>query len=181
MCFLWSFPMCFRCYGNLKFLRLIMGKVEIGIYFCVTADVLKKVLQKCFWSSPLPTTWILSKALILIGCHGNRKALFSKKYSKIFFSEAIKGMMLKLCINVHDISLYINYIFIVVANVLSLLWQLKVSIYFIMEKWKLAFISVLLQIFWQSFTEMILEYFSTNHMNFVQITDFDWWPWQPKG
>ena len=32
-----------------------MGKVETGIYFCVTADVLKKVLQKCFWSSPLPT------------------------------------------------------------------------------------------------------------------------------
>ena len=33
-----------------------------------------------------------------------------KKYSKIF-SEAIKGMKLKLCINVHDISLYINFIF----------------------------------------------------------------------
>ena len=32
-----------------------MGKVEIGIYFCVTADILKKVSQKCFWSSPLPT------------------------------------------------------------------------------------------------------------------------------
>ena len=30
-------------------------------------------------------------------------------------------------------------------------------------------------------TEMFLEYSSTNHMNFVQITDFDWWPWQPKG
>ena len=41
-----------------SFHRLIMGKVEIGIYFYVTADVLKKkkVLQKCFWSSPLPTT-----------------------------------------------------------------------------------------------------------------------------
>ena len=32
---------------------LIMGKVEIGIYICVTADVLTKVLLKCFWSSPL--------------------------------------------------------------------------------------------------------------------------------
>ena len=38
-----------------------MGKVEIGIYFCVTgiyfcvtADILT-VLQKCSWSSPLPT------------------------------------------------------------------------------------------------------------------------------
>ena len=47
---------------------------------------------------------------------------------KIFFTEAIRGMKLKLCLNVHDISLYINCIFIVVAQMLSLLWQLKVSI-----------------------------------------------------
>ena len=64
-------------------------------------------------------------------CHGNRKAKFLKKKtnSGIFFSEAIRGMQLKFCINIHDIGLYINYIFIVVANVLSLLWQFKVSIY----------------------------------------------------
>ena len=72
---------------------------------------------------------------------------FEKKNSTIFFSEAIRGMKLKLCINVHDISLYIKCIFIVVANVLSLLWQLKVSIYLQWKKWKLAFISVLLHIF----------------------------------
>ena len=53
-----------------------MGKVEIGIYFCVTADILTKVLLKCFWSSPLPT---ISKSLILIGGHGNRKAKFSRE------------------------------------------------------------------------------------------------------
>ena len=96
-----------------------MGKVEIGIYFCVTADILTKVLQKCSWSSPLSAIWVLSRSLILIGCHGNRKMVamaterlhFRKKYSKIFFSEAIRGMKLKLCINVHDISLYINCIF----------------------------------------------------------------------
>ena len=58
---------------------LIMGKVEIGIYFCVTADILTKVLLKCFWSSPLSTIWILSKSLILTGGYGNRKAKFSKK------------------------------------------------------------------------------------------------------
>ena len=73
-----------------------MGKVEIGIYFCVTADIFTNVLLKYFWSSPLPTIWIVSKSLILIGGHGNRKAKFSektknkkKKHSKIFFSEAI--------------------------------------------------------------------------------------------
>ena len=66
--------------------------------------------------------------LNLIGCHGNIKSKFSKTYSKIFSAEAVRGMKLKLCIHVHDISLYINYVFIVVARVLSLLWQLKVSI-----------------------------------------------------
>ena len=47
---------------------------------------------------------------------------------------------------------YIPLVFIVVAqDVVSLLWQLKVSIDLQQEKWKLAFISVLLQIFWQKF------------------------------
>ena len=54
-----------------------MGKVEIGIYFCVIADILTKVLLKCFWSSPRPTICILFKSLILIGGRGNRKAKFS--------------------------------------------------------------------------------------------------------
>ena len=32
-----------------------MGKVEIVINVCVTADILTKNLQKCSWNSPLPT------------------------------------------------------------------------------------------------------------------------------
>ena len=101
-----------------------MGKVEIGICFCVTIDILKKSLQKCSWSSPLPAIWILLKSLILIGCHGNRKAKFSKKkYSKTFFSEVIRATKLKLCINVCVSILYINCVFIAVAQVVSLLWQ----------------------------------------------------------
>ena len=67
-----------------------MGKVEIGIYFCVTADILKKDLQKCSWSSPLPTLWILSNSLILIGDHGNRKANFRKKKNTIQKSSSRK-------------------------------------------------------------------------------------------
>ena len=59
-----------------------MGKVEIGIYFCVTADILTKVLLKCFWSSPLQIIRILSKSLILIGGHGNRKAKLREKKQK---------------------------------------------------------------------------------------------------
>ena len=38
-----------------------------------------KVLLKYFWSSPLPTIWILSKSLILIGGHGNWKAKFLRE------------------------------------------------------------------------------------------------------
>ena len=63
--------------------QLTMGKVEIGIYFCVTADILTKVLLKCFWGSPLPTIWILPKSLILIGGHGSRKAKFSRETKNI--------------------------------------------------------------------------------------------------
>ena len=113
---------------------LIMGKVEIGIYCYLTADILIKVLQKCSLSSPLPTVWILSKLLNLIGCHGNQKVKFAKKYSKIFSEEA-RGMNLKLCRNVHNISLYKNCVFfIAVAHVFLSLWtymgKVKVGLYF---------------------------------------------------
>ena len=37
-----------------SFLRFIMGKVKIGFYFYLTADILTKVFQKCSLSSPLP-------------------------------------------------------------------------------------------------------------------------------
>ena len=63
----------------------------------------------------------LSKSLNLIGCHGNIKGKFSKKYSKIFSSEAVRGMKLKLCRNVCVIILYTNHVFIAVAPVVSLL------------------------------------------------------------
>ena len=89
---------------------LVMGKVEIGIYCCLTADMLIKVLQKCSLSSLLPNIWILSKPLNLIGCHGNRNIKFAKKYSKIISSEAIRGMKLKLYRNVTEM-------FIILASI----------------------------------------------------------------
>ena len=49
--------------------------------------------------------------------------IFDKKYEKIFFSEAIRGMKLKLGINVCVIILYIVF-FIAVAHVVLLIWQL---------------------------------------------------------
>ena len=54
----------------------------------LTADILNKVLQKCTLSISLQTTWILSKLLNLIGCHGNRNAKFAKN---IFWTSSPKG------------------------------------------------------------------------------------------
>ena len=44
------------------------------------------------------------------GCHGNRNIKFAKSKLKIFFSEAIRRMKLKLSRNVHTISFYKNKI-----------------------------------------------------------------------
>ena len=38
---------------------------------------------------------LLSKSLYSFGCYSNVKGKFSKKYSKIFFSEAVRRMKLK--------------------------------------------------------------------------------------
>ena len=90
------------------------------------------------------------------------------KHSKIFFSEAIWGMKLKLCITVYDISLYIKCVFIAVAHVFSLLWQLKSFHRFIMGKVKVGLYFYLTRYFDKSFTVMFLE-----HMNLVQTAEFD--------
>ena len=76
-----------------------------------------------------------------------------KNIQKTFFSEAIRGMKLQLCITIHDISRYINCIFIVVDHAFSLLWQLSFHIHvLIMGKVEIGiFFSVLLQIFEQKF------------------------------
>ena len=77
-----------------------------GIYRYLTAGILTNVLQKYSLSSPLPKISCLSKPHNLIDCHGNQEAKFAKKYSEIFSSEALRGMKLNLCRNVHNISLY---------------------------------------------------------------------------
>ena len=47
-------------------------------FIAISLQILTRVLQKCFLSSPLPNVLFLSKPLHLIGCHGNRKAEFAK-------------------------------------------------------------------------------------------------------
>ena len=63
-------------------------------------------LQKCLLSSPLRFIRLLSKSVNLIGCRRSKKGQFSLKCLKIFSSETIRGMKLKLGIHDKDISPY---------------------------------------------------------------------------
>ena len=77
-------------------------KSENVIYCCLTANILTKLYQKCFWSSPLRYTWLLPEPLNLICCLGNRIVKFAKNYLTLFISEAIWRMKLKNYRNVHN-------------------------------------------------------------------------------
>ena len=86
-----------------------MGKVEIGIYCYLTADGLKVLLTApwVFLHQPYefsPNCWIWL-------VDGNQKAKFANNHSKIISSEAIKGIKLKLCRNVHNVSLFTFFFF----------------------------------------------------------------------
>ena len=97
--------------------------------------------------------YLLSKPLNFIGCHGNQRAEFAKNIQKLNPQKGEEwggrwGVKLKLCRNVHRISLYKNIVFLAVAYRLWLLWQLKSCHRLIMgNKKKLALIAVLLQVF----------------------------------
>ena len=67
----------------------------------------------------------LSKSLNLIG---RIKGKFSKQYSKMFFLEVIERMQLKLGIQAYGNALCLSYFSIINVQMLSLIWQLKVSI-----------------------------------------------------
>ena len=79
--------------------RLIMGKEEIDNFFCLIGDFWNFFLQKCSLSSPLRFIRLLSKSVNLIGCQRGTKGQFSYKCLKIFISETIRGMKLKLGIH----------------------------------------------------------------------------------
>ena len=109
--FLLPLLMCFSCYDSLKFPLTFIGKVKVGLYCYLIADILTKVLQRFSLSSPQPNVLILSKLQNWIGCHDNWKNKFVKKYSKIISSEAIRGLKLKICRNAHNISFYRKVLF----------------------------------------------------------------------
>ena len=120
---------CFDCYGNSINLQWEKWKWNLS-FIAIFLRYFDKSFTEflCSWSSPLLTLSILSKLVNLMGCHGNRKAKFAKKFWKIINSDAIREMKLKLRRNVHNISLYKILFFIVVVHLFSLLRQIKVSI-----------------------------------------------------
>ena len=54
-----------------SFHRLIMGKVEIGNYYCLIGDNRILFLQKCLLSRSSHLIRLLSELLNLIDCRGN--------------------------------------------------------------------------------------------------------------
>ena len=78
--------------------RLIMGKEEIDNFFRLIGDIWN-FFTEMFISSPLRFIRLLSKSVNLIGCRHGKKGQFSEFFLKIFFSETIRGMKLKLGIH----------------------------------------------------------------------------------
>ena len=56
-----------------SFHRLIMGKVEIGNFYCLIGDIRILFLQKCLLNSSPHFHKTLSELLNLIDCRGNKK------------------------------------------------------------------------------------------------------------
>ena len=54
-----------------SFHGLIMGKVEIGNFYCLIGDNRILFLQKCLLNNSSHFIRLLSKSLDLIGCRGN--------------------------------------------------------------------------------------------------------------
>ena len=104
-----------------------------------------------------------------------------KKYSEIISSEAMRGMNLKLCRNVHNISLYKSYVFYCRCSCAFVAMEFKVSMdLYGKNKIRSIFVSNY-RYFDKRFTEFFLELSSTKHIIFVQSSEFYWLPWQPKG
>ena len=80
--------------------------MEIFNFCRFIEDIEILFLHKCLLSSLPRFRQLLSKSLYSFACYSNVKGKFSKKYSKIFFSEAVRQMKLKLRIHAYDISLY---------------------------------------------------------------------------
>ena len=80
-----------------NFHRLIMGKVEIGNFYCLIGDNRILFLQKCLLNSSPHFIRLLSEFLNLIGCRGNIDSIFLKE---VCFSRTISRL------KVHKVHVY---------------------------------------------------------------------------
>ena len=102
----------FGRYGNLKFPLTYNGKSEnwdLLLSHCRYFD--KSVTEMFLEYSPLQTIWFCPNRWFCLVAMATEMLNFRKQYSKIFFSEVMRGMKLKLCINVYVIILHINCVF----------------------------------------------------------------------
>ena len=154
-----------------------MVKVEIGIYFCVTADILTKFYRNVLGEVLYQTYEFCPNRWFLLVTMTTEMLNFRNKYSKILFSEAIKGMKLKLCINVYDISLYINCFFLLLLLLCFRCYgKLKFPYIYNGKREGRPLLLSDYRYFDESLTVMFLE-----HMNLVQTAEFDYLPWQTIG
>ena len=118
----------------------------------------------------------LSNPLNLIGCHGNRKAKFAKKYSKIISTEAIRGMKLKLWRPVYNISLYKNIFLLPLLMYFRYNDNLKFPLTYNgnIENWHLLLFHCR-----QKFFKNV--YWIVLYIILVLTSQFDWLSWQLKG
>ena len=102
-------------------------------------------LQKCLLICPLYFRRLVKSAAFVIGCQGDKKGKFSRE--KVFFSETVMAIKLKLGMHAQDIRLYISCVFC--SGQIRTLVPMATYIFhrLIIGKVKLLFFSVSMEIF----------------------------------
>ena len=144
-----------------------MGKVKIGLNCYLTADILTTVLQKCSMSSFLPNISFLSTSLNLV-------VKFAKRKIEKHLLRSHKGTKLKLCRTLHLASTKCMFLL-----PLLMYFRCYINLMFPLTYNGKSDIAISLQIFWQTFSEMFIEWSSKCIILF--LLQFDWLSWQLKG
>ena len=104
-----------------SFHRLIMGKVEIGNFYCLIGDNRILFLQKSLFNSSPHFIRLLSELHNLIGCLGNIKSLIFEK--KICFSRTISRLKVAYMFMASATSLVVLFYCCATADILTKLLQ----------------------------------------------------------
>ena len=146
---------------------LIMEKMKNDIYCNLTAGILTNKYRNVPWVDLYRTYHFCPDLWIWLVAMATERLNLRKQYSESISSEAIKGINLKFCRHVHNISLHKSYCgcscnFVAMAT-LIFHWLVIADI----------LTKVLQKCFW---------FRSLPNVSFlVQTPQFDWVSWQPKG